>query len=544
MHRLFLSIALAIAVWTCAPNPAMSQGIPIGNPGWVPVCTLSELHAGTCQSQVTGYTAAVTDGNPADSDRCTSGFTPGGTDEVTCRWIDGAWSEFEPGQGLPGSGIDSVAEDTTPQLGGDLDGQGNNIFNVGTVDGIDISGHAAAPAAHHRPTLYYYTADYAAGSTDSDGLVEAFRDCIDVGQGGKVWFDRDIRVSGSAFTLVVNELNNRNGCSGQGYGMNARMLRTDTGSHSGSLIIVDDSADLTLFDIGSDYGGGTFSDFNVLLKDANANSRCFRATSVAAPQINNVKCMTDHPVTGEGAGIGFEGFHVLKGSITNSHFERFATGISLDDASNNMKIDTVACREGDLCLHLKGTSGAIADVLTVTNFIAEGNKRCVLIDRNASFSVHFDGLRCEQTEGPIQERHGVRIESRSAHVKFTGGIIARPEDNPPYSGLVRVDDGGSGPFGMREGFGPDIAIGLNTRNGIDYSMSGSALKLEASQVMGPVRGNVHSGSGAWSADECRRRLQEQGVGAKGETCRDQNGNLWAVLYTDSPTGTVEGVRRF
>jgi hypothetical protein len=34
--------------------------------------------------------------------------------------------------------IASVVEDTTPQLGGDLDGQNNNLNNIGTVDGTNL----------------------------------------------------------------------------------------------------------------------------------------------------------------------------------------------------------------------------------------------------------------------------------------------------------------------------------------------------------------------------------------------------------------------
>ena len=36
------------------------------------------------------------------------------------------------------SGIASVVDDTTPQLGGALDGQNNNMSNIGTIDGANL----------------------------------------------------------------------------------------------------------------------------------------------------------------------------------------------------------------------------------------------------------------------------------------------------------------------------------------------------------------------------------------------------------------------
>ena len=36
------------------------------------------------------------------------------------------------------AGILSVADDTSPQLGGFLDGQNNNITNIGTVSGANL----------------------------------------------------------------------------------------------------------------------------------------------------------------------------------------------------------------------------------------------------------------------------------------------------------------------------------------------------------------------------------------------------------------------
>ena len=36
------------------------------------------------------------------------------------------------------SGIASVADDSSPQLGGALDGQNNNLSNIGTIDGTNL----------------------------------------------------------------------------------------------------------------------------------------------------------------------------------------------------------------------------------------------------------------------------------------------------------------------------------------------------------------------------------------------------------------------
>ena len=36
------------------------------------------------------------------------------------------------------SGIQNVVDDSTPQLGGTLDGQNNNMSNIGTIDGANL----------------------------------------------------------------------------------------------------------------------------------------------------------------------------------------------------------------------------------------------------------------------------------------------------------------------------------------------------------------------------------------------------------------------
>ena len=36
------------------------------------------------------------------------------------------------------SGIAAVVDDTSPQLGGALDGQNNNMSNIGTIDGANL----------------------------------------------------------------------------------------------------------------------------------------------------------------------------------------------------------------------------------------------------------------------------------------------------------------------------------------------------------------------------------------------------------------------
>lgn len=171
MRSIVLAIATAIALVTYAQNSALAQGVPIGVRGSVPVCTHAELHAGTCQQETAGYTATITDGLSSDPDRRAAAGTGGGGDQVTCRYKDGDWEEFEPVAGgatnlgtnvgassvtvtsssgadavLPAAtgstagvqtaadkskldgvsagAIAAVVQDNAPQLGGNLDGQG------------------------------------------------------------------------------------------------------------------------------------------------------------------------------------------------------------------------------------------------------------------------------------------------------------------------------------------------------------------------------------------------------------------------------------
>ena len=50
------------------------------------------------------------------------------------KFYDGtSWNAISSG------GIANVVEDTTPQLGGTLDGQNNNLSNIGTIDGTNLT---------------------------------------------------------------------------------------------------------------------------------------------------------------------------------------------------------------------------------------------------------------------------------------------------------------------------------------------------------------------------------------------------------------------
>lgn len=98
MKSLFVTIALAIVMVTCG-QAAYAQGIPVGVKGSVPLCTHASLHAGTCQQPIDGYLATLSDGNPADADRCAAVAVAGGAEQVTCRRKGGDWEELEPGDG-------------------------------------------------------------------------------------------------------------------------------------------------------------------------------------------------------------------------------------------------------------------------------------------------------------------------------------------------------------------------------------------------------------------------------------------------------------
>jgi tetrahydromethanopterin S-methyltransferase subunit B len=53
------------------------------------------------------------------------------TDAVLKYYNGSTWTGIAPG-------ISNVADDTTPQLGGTLDGQNNNLSNIGTIDGTNL----------------------------------------------------------------------------------------------------------------------------------------------------------------------------------------------------------------------------------------------------------------------------------------------------------------------------------------------------------------------------------------------------------------------
>ena len=45
---------------------------------------------------------------------------------------------LDSGVGRKMTGIADIVQDTTPQLGGALDGQNNNMSNIGTIDGSNL----------------------------------------------------------------------------------------------------------------------------------------------------------------------------------------------------------------------------------------------------------------------------------------------------------------------------------------------------------------------------------------------------------------------
>lgn len=208
MRSIVLAIATAIALVTYAQNSALAQGVPIGVRGSVPVCTHAELHAGTCQQETAGYTATITDGLSSDPDRCAAAGTGGGGDQVTCRYKDGDWEEFEPVAGgatnlgtnvgassvtvtsssgadavLPAAtgstagvqtaadkskldgvsagAIAAVVQDNAPQLGGNLDGQGHDATGVGKL-GADVVQEGQYDAVYYLDDPATACATYAA----------------------------------------------------------------------------------------------------------------------------------------------------------------------------------------------------------------------------------------------------------------------------------------------------------------------------------------------------------------------------------------------
>ncbi len=96
MRSLFVTSVIALVMLTCG-QAAYAQGIPIGVKGSIPLCTHAALHAATCQKEIDGYLATITDGNPVDPDRCTSTATAGGSEQVTCRRKAGDWEELPGG---------------------------------------------------------------------------------------------------------------------------------------------------------------------------------------------------------------------------------------------------------------------------------------------------------------------------------------------------------------------------------------------------------------------------------------------------------------
>lgn len=126
MRSNLLTIAMAIVLSTCAQTPAFAQAVPIGVRGSVPQCTHASLHAGTCQQAIAGYIATITNGLTGAPNRCAAGAGTG-TDQVTCRFKGGIWTEYEP---IAATGL-------TNPLVADLNAAGNDLLAVGTVSSVD-----------------------------------------------------------------------------------------------------------------------------------------------------------------------------------------------------------------------------------------------------------------------------------------------------------------------------------------------------------------------------------------------------------------------
>lgn len=143
-----------------AASMAWSQGVPAGKPGAVPICTHATLHAASpCQAEVVGYLATITDGNPADPDRCTTSAAAGGAEVVTCRWNGSDWEEF---QGAGGGG-DEVSVNGLPTVNPDF------------IDGdVTFSEASNQVTASYAPS----SVDATALATDSVGSDEIQTDAV------------------------------------------------------------------------------------------------------------------------------------------------------------------------------------------------------------------------------------------------------------------------------------------------------------------------------------------------------------------------------
>lgn len=126
-------------------------------------------------AEMTGYTGSKEVGDMWMVDNNDAGdcSTAAGTGTTWCGWNGTSWEPI----GSAGAGLANIVEDLSPQLGGNLDGQGN-----------DITGLANLESKTQSSRLFYasaYAADADLDSINTYGIREALAACETAG-GGRV----------------------------------------------------------------------------------------------------------------------------------------------------------------------------------------------------------------------------------------------------------------------------------------------------------------------------------------------------------------------
>jgi hypothetical protein len=82
-------------------------------------------------ADVNRYANEYTISNSAPSSPSAGDLWYDGSSNVLKYYTGSSW-------GAISAGINDLADDTTPQLGGALDGQNNNMTNIGTISGSNL----------------------------------------------------------------------------------------------------------------------------------------------------------------------------------------------------------------------------------------------------------------------------------------------------------------------------------------------------------------------------------------------------------------------
>lgn len=441
--------------------------------------------------------------NATDGGDCAAG-TPG-TEQADCRWNGTAYEPISQGT----AGLANVVEDGSPQLGADLDADGNAIDNVSVFNGSN-----------------FYADQYA--------NLQLAVDACEAGGGGKVWLpDGDTPISSGV--VLPSNASFQAMCSIEGVGP----IRS--GSGGSSITLSSAAGDTGIHVTGS---GQVLRGFTLFLTGTDASSKgiLFESETTAGTECSGGPCdagefginnffIENVNVTGPtagGPGVGVDLRFSLKGRIDGGEIFNWDTGVLFNEVSGHSSLTNnantltgVKIRTNDDGMVFAASAGACAYVSSVGNTI-EGNEDGVVALAGSDCAFNSFGDSFEQSIGTVGSRRNIGWDSTGGQIYmispwFSSSGVDAGRD------IVRTTDFGT--------YGTDIVIGGRFGNGVTYS-GGADIQLLNSRYLDLASGEV-MGTLYVNATDCPTWGATSDSHASGDACYEQDANALYICEPDA-----------